>query len=94
MRELWISTPPTAHSCTESSDVLGALNDALLANTRLKQSNVELSQRVGELMARDLRLCQAAGLHAAEAHRWKLMAAGLFIAAVGMLCVVMLLAAG
>jgi len=86
MRELWIGTPPTAHSCAESSNVLGELNDALLENTRLKA-------RVRELMARDLRLCQSAGLHAAEARQWKLMTAGLFIVAVGMLCVFMLLSA-
>jgi len=66
--------------------VLGELNDALLENTRLKA-------RVRELMARDLRLCQSAGLHAAEARQWKLMTAGLFIVAVGMLCVFMLLSA-
>jgi len=87
MRQLVPPTRTTAHSCAESSNVLGALNEALLDNTCLKA-------RVGELMARDLRLCQSAGLHAAEAHRWKLMTAGLFIVAVGMLCVIMLLAAG
>jgi len=87
MRQLVPPTRTTAHSCAESSNVLGTLNDTLLENTRLKA-------RVRELMARDLRLCQSTGLHAAEAHRWKLMTAGLFIAAVGLLCVVMLLAAG
>jgi len=85
MRELWVGTRTPAHICAESSNAMRELNDALLENTRLKS-------RVRELMARDLRLCQAAGRHAAEAHRWKLMTACLFIMTVGSLCAVMLLA--
>jgi len=87
MRELVPPTQPTAHSYELSSTVMILLDDSLRENKQLKD-------RVRELMARDLRLCQSTGLHAAEAHRWKLMTAGLFIAAVGLLCVVMLLAAG